>query len=275
MKALLSIAVLVASAASHAQAVWPEAAAGNRPAASISPRPARLPADMKVTPVAAPAAQGTAAWSGGWRGWGCGGFQCDVGLVVEQLTGDQATVSFAMAGANVDRAERVPARLVDNGKELEAKLADGSVVNFRLRPDKNLDFLWRQGSDWAAGVLAKDDSTAEQRQRAAQAWMASDAINVSFVQPGATYAVRVRPKAGASDFLLDAADECLRYATPTAMGYADPYLVVEFLPPLRGCNMRLQYRADPISGKAWAFRSDDGGESWRNVTGKGEVIFRR
>jgi hypothetical protein len=260
----------------RAQTVWPDALAGNQPAASLSARPARLPADLKVTRPGPEVPPERAAWSGGWRGWGCGGLECDVALVVEQLRGDEATLVYAIGSAQGDTSVRLPARFVANGRELQATLPNGATLHFRRRADGHVDYLWRDGpSEWVAGVLVKNDATNAERQRAAQQWMAADAIDIQFVQPWQAYTVRVRPRQGSSDFLSDAGDSCLRYRTPTSLRYAEPYLVVEFAPTLRGCGYKVQYRADPVSGRAWAYRLDVDATQWRQVSDTAEIRLRR
>lgn len=279
MPKLLLLLLLGAAAlpmALRAQAVWPEAVAGNRPAASLSPKPARLPADVRVVPPGPEVPSDRAAFSGGWRGWGCGGYQCDVALVVEQVRGDEATVVYAMANAGTAYSGRLPARFVDGGRELQAVLPDGSTLRFRMRADRHLDYLWRGGaSDWSAGVLGKSEATGEERQRAAQQWMAADPLDIRFVQPWQSYTIRVRLGRGSADFLGDAGEGCLGYRTPTTVRYAEPYLVVEFTPAPRDCGFKVQYRADPVSGRAWAYRLDRDATAWRNVTGTAQIQLER
>ncbi|RYF18810.1 MAG: hypothetical protein EOO30_01985 [Comamonadaceae bacterium] len=273
---LLLLAGAALPAAVRAQAVWPEALAGNRPAASLSPRPARLPADLSVTPPGPEVPPQRAAFSGGWRGWGCGGFECDVALVVEQIRGDEASVVYALASASTDYSVRVPARFVSEGKELHATLPNGSTLQFRMRPDRHVDYLWRDGAaDWVGGVLARSDATSEQRQRAAQQWMAADVVDIRFVQPWQSYTIRVRPGRGSADFLGDAGDGCLGYRTPTSVQYAEPYLVLEFAPAPHDCSYKVQYRADPVSGRAWAYRLDRNATAWRHITGTAEIQLER
>lgn len=254
-----------------AQTNWPAALADNELVASRSARAAKFPADVKLAPQATGA---RATWSGGWRGWACGGFQCDIGLVVEDIRGDQATVVFALGAAEREISERLTARFV--GEELQARLADGTTIHFRPRPDRNIDFLWQRPADWVGGVLAKDDSSAQQRQAAAQRWLANDAIDVRFVQPWQTYTIVLRPRRGSTDFLGDAGDGyCLTARVPTRFDYAEPYMLVEFVPQLNGCNYRVQYRVHPVTGRGWAFRSDDDGRSWRHTTGKAQIQLER
>lgn len=267
---VLALVLSAVAAAASAQTNWPAAIADNQLVASRSIRAAKFPADVKLAPQATGA---RAAWAGGWRGWACAGFQCDIGLVVEDIRGDEATVVFALGAAEREMSERLPARFV--GNELQARLADGSTIHFRQRPDRNVDFLWRRTADWVGGVLAKDDTTLQERQAAAQRWLARDAIDVRFVQPWQTYSIVLRPKRGSTDFLADAGDACLTTRVPTRFGYAEPYMVVEFAPELRGCNYQVQYRVHPVTGRAWAFRSDDGGKSWRHTTGKAEIQLER
>lgn len=268
---LLSLGLLALAPAAPAQTAWPAAVAGNQPAASLSPRGIRLPADARAAPVSAVPA-GPAAWSGAWRGWACRGFECDVGLVVEDVRGDEARIAFAMAATQLDLSQRAQARVV--GNELQARLADNTTIHFRPRPDGHLDFLWRRHGDWVAGVLTRDDSTAEQRQQAAQRWLASDAFDVEMDTNRQSYTIRVRPKRGTTDFLGDAADECLYSKVPTRVAYSDPYVVMQFEPTLRGCDYRVQYRAHPVSGRVWAYRSEDGA-SWRQIAENAEIRLSR
>ena len=278
MSKLLLVLLLGAAAipaAVRAQSDWPEALAQNRPAASLSPRPARLPADLKVTPPGPEVPANRAAFSGGWRGWGCGGFQCDIALVVEQIRGDEASIVYATANANTQYTGRLPARFV-NGQELLATLPDGSTVQFRMRPDGHVDYYWRDGtSDWSAGVLVKDQATSDERRRAAQHWLAADVMDIRFTQPWQSYKIRVHPTRRSADFLGDAGDGCLGYRTPTSVQYAEPYLVVEFAPAQRDCRFKVQYRADPVSGRAWAYRLDRDATTWRHVTGTAEIQLER
>lgn len=269
-----SLGLLVGMGGVCAQTTWPAVLAENVSAASLSTRAIRLPADVRLTRAAPAAAGARAAWSGGWRGWGCQGFSCDVGLVVEDIRGDQATIVVALAAAGgLDISQRLQARFV--GNELEARLADGTSVHFRQRPDRQLDFMWRRQQDWVGGVLTKDDSTAQERQRAAQEWLARDAFDVDLLQPAKTYTVRVRPKKQSTDFLADAADECLSNNVPTRTAFAEPYVLIEFAPTLRGCGYKVQYRAQPVTGRAWAFRSEDGGATWRQIVGNSEIRLSR
>jgi hypothetical protein len=267
---LVSCLLLVLSSVTAAQVAWPDATADNQPGPSLSTRALRLPADVRLPATASSAAT---PWSGGWRGWGCVGFSCDAALVVEDMSGDSATVVIAMAGSELDLSERVQARLVAG--ELQARLADGSTMQFRQRPDRNLDFLWQRRGDWVAGVLFTDDSTAEQRELASRRWMGRDTLEVALVQPWQTYSVRVRPGSGTSSFIADAGDACLGARVPTQVRFADPYLVMDFAPSLAGCNFRVQYRAHPVTGKAWAFRQDQGETSWRRIARQAEMDLRR
>ncbi|MDB5912340.1 MAG: hypothetical protein JWP22_1015 [Ramlibacter sp.] len=274
MKSLLVLFALFGlSAGAGAQTAWPDATADNQPGASHSARSVRLPADVKLMSARADPAGAHAAWSGGWRGWGCPAFTCDVALVVEEARGDEATVVIAAAGSELDLSERVQARFV--GDELQARLADGSTMQFRQRADGNVDFLWRRRADWVAGVLGKDDSTLEQREAEARRWLARDTLDVKLVQPWQAYSIRVRPAARSSSFIADAGDACLGARVPTDLRFVDPYLVMEFAPTLGGCNFKVQYRAHPVTGKAWAFRQDNGESSWRRIARQADIALQR
>lgn len=268
---LISCGLLAATAGAIAQVAWPADIATNQPGASLSVRPVRLPADVRLQP----AARGTgaaAALAGGWRGWACAGAECDVALVVEEVRGDSATIVFAIAAAQLDFSERLRARLV--GNELQASLPDRTTVHFRPRPDGSVDFLWQRHGDWVGGVLSRDSSTPQERQAAAQRWLARDTMDISLKQPWQRYTIRVRPRAGSTDFLADAGDECLSARVPTRVKFSEPYVVIDFAPRMPGCNFKVQYRAHPVTGKTWAFRSDDGA-SWYPIATKADIELDR
>lgn len=268
----ISCGLLVATAAAVAQIAWPDAIATNRPGASMSVRTVRLPADVRLQP-AARGSGAAAVLAGAWRGWACAGAECDVALVVEELRGDSATIVIAIAAGQLDISERLRARVV--GSELQAALPDGSSVHFRARPDRNLDFLWQRRADWVGGVLSPDSSTPQERQAAAQRWLARDTMDISLKQPWQRYTIRVRPRGGSTDFLADAGDECLSARVPTQVRFADPYMLFDFSPRMPGCNFKVQYRAHPVTGKAWAFRSDDGGATWYSIATKADIELAR
>lgn len=270
---IVALPLVAAMGAAGAQTAWPAGTADNQPAASLSTRSIRLPADVRIAQGAPAVADARGTWLGGWRGWACRGFECDVGLVVEDIRGDEATAVVALAaGSGLDLSERVRARFV--GDELQARLSNGTSVRFRQRADRGLDFMWQRPSDWVAGVLTKNDTSAADRQRAAQAWLSRGTFDVNVALPAQNYTVRVRPTRGASDFLAGAGDECLTTNVPTRLAYNDPYVVMQFQPQLRGCNFSLQYRADPVTGKTSAFRSEDGGASWRQIASNGNITLR-
>ena len=268
----LAMVCMGTALAAGAETPWPPELAANAPAASRSPQAIHFPADVKL------ASLGTggiarAGWDGGWRGWACRGFECDVGLVVEEIRGDEATVVFAIASEGLDYSQRLRARF--QGTELHFSLGDRGTVALRMRPDRHLDLLWQRRTDWVGGVLVRDDSTAQERTLAAEQWLARAAIDVQMTHPLQTYTIRVHPPRRASDFLAWAGDECLGRAVPTQLRFEDPYIVMVFTPGLRGCDFQVEYRAHPVTGRAWAYRSDDEGESWRDITGKAEMKLRR
>jgi hypothetical protein len=269
---LISCGLMVGTAAAVAQVAWPAATATNQPGGTLSARPVRLPADVRLQP-AARATGPAAGLAGGWRGWGCAGAECDVALVVEDVRSDTATVVFALAAAQLDMSERLQARVV--GNELHATLADGSTLHFRTRPDRSLDFLWQRRSDWVGGVLSRDNSTLQERQAAAQRWLARETVDIHLKQPWQRYTIRVRPRGGSTDFLADAGDECLSARVPTQVRFAEPYVLIDFTPRMPGCNFKVQYRAHPVTGRTWAFRSDDGGASWYSIATKADIELAR
>lgn len=269
---MISCGLLLGACAAVAQVAWPEAIATNKPGASLGVRPVRLPADVRPRP-AAPGSSAAAALTGGWRGWACAGAECDVALVVEEVRGDTANIVFAIAAAQLDISERVRARVV--GNELHATLLDGTRVHFRPRPDRSVDFLWQRHGDWVGGVLSRDDSTLQERQAAAQRLLARETMDIALQQPWQRYTIRVRPRAGSTDFLGDAGDECLSARVPTQLRFAEPYLLIDFVPRMQGCNFKVQYRAHPVTGRTWAFRSDDAGASWYPIVTKGEIALVR
>jgi hypothetical protein len=269
---LISCGLLAVASAAVGQVAWPEAIASNAPGGTLSVRPVRLPADVRLE-APAPGSGPAAALAGGWRGWACAGAECDVALVVEEVRGDAATIVFALAAGQLDLSERLRARVV--GNEIHANLPDGTSVHFRPRPDRSVDFLWQRRGDWVGGVLSRDNSTLQERQAAAQRWLARDTMDIHLKQPWQRYTIRVRPRAGSTDFLADAGDECLSSRVPTQVRFTDPYLLVDFMPRMHGCNYKVQYRAHPVIGKTWAFRSDDGGASWYPIATRAEIELAR
>jgi hypothetical protein len=137
------------------QTNWPGFMASLEPGKSRSPVAAYLPANTEITPPAADLPAAKAAWSGKWSGWACQNWVCDTKLAVEKVTTDGAAIIYSFAsqrwGPVVLHAEAKFA-----GDELQADIGGGERVAYRMRSDGNIDFMWTQGQNWAAGILSKE-----------------------------------------------------------------------------------------------------------------------
>jgi hypothetical protein len=74
---------------------------------------------------------------------------------VVKVTAEGTTIIYGFASANVKPfTARVEGKFV--GDELQATLRGGPKLAYRMRKEGDLEFLWRSGGQWAAGILSKD-----------------------------------------------------------------------------------------------------------------------
>lgn len=143
------------SALAVAQTAWPDFMSRLSPSSSVSPVDAVLPANVIVEPPTPDVPPDKARWSGKWSGWACQDRVCSTKLVVEKVTADAAGIIYAFASADAKPPpERVEAKFV--GDELQATLRSDAKLAYRMRIDGNLEFLFRRGNQWAAGILSRD-----------------------------------------------------------------------------------------------------------------------
>ncbi|MEX1166089.1 MAG: hypothetical protein WEK74_04345, partial [Hydrogenophaga sp.] len=153
---LIALAVSSISAvAASAQPSWPAIMPRLKPAVSESPVAAVLPAGgISVPPVSALPAE-RMRWLGQWRGWACLGRQCDVRIDVEGLSGQQATVAFAIADALQGQLAERATGTFENG-ELTVPLSGKRLV-LRLRADGDMEMsFWKPETQLlSVGVLTQ------------------------------------------------------------------------------------------------------------------------
>jgi hypothetical protein len=141
---------------------WPGSQAFLQAGVSRSTRAAVLPTDVRVTVPDDNVPAGLRLFSGRWTGWSGTGHRASVEIAVESLHPNGGTIAYAYSSPTSALIQhRIGVRLIDN-QELEGVLPGGEIVNFRIRPDGNMDYLWRRDrsgdssfSAWAAGVLTR------------------------------------------------------------------------------------------------------------------------
>ena len=139
------------------QANWPATINNLLPGESNSPVAAYLPANTKIIPPAIGLPPEKAVWSGKWRGWADRDRKGDARLVVEQVTDDGAKIIYSYASNTIKPfVRRMQAKFV--GNELQADIDANVRVFYRMRPDGDVEFLWRKGETWVAGILSKEKS---------------------------------------------------------------------------------------------------------------------
>lgn len=145
----------VAASRTISETPWAGFQSGLKPRESQSPRKALLPDDVSITPPSAQVAPEHKSYSGTWHGWMCRDAACDTKLAVESVSDEAATIVYAFASGDIEPVfERLTAKFV--GSELQGRLQSGSWLSYRLRPDGNLDVMWRNTSgDWGSGILSK------------------------------------------------------------------------------------------------------------------------
>ncbi len=143
------------SLAAVGQTKWPDFMPTLQPGLSQGPAKVELPVGLtseSADPAIAPA---KAAWLGTWRGWACVNKVCDVKMLVERVTNDGATLHYGFASARVNPSVvKMEGRF--NGDELHAQGSSGATMVYRMRSSGEVEFLWRNGDQWAAGILSKD-----------------------------------------------------------------------------------------------------------------------
>lgn len=134
---------------------WAGFQKGLKPGESSSPVKAPLPDDVVISAPSGDVAPERRTYSGIWHGWMCRDAICDAKLAVESVSNEGATIVYAFGSEKKGAAsERLVAEFVDD--ELRGRFKSGSLVTYRLRPDGNLDVMWRnQTGDWGAGILTK------------------------------------------------------------------------------------------------------------------------
>jgi len=138
-----------------AQTNWPDFMPTLNPGLSTSPVEVVVSSSLTVEPPAPDVPPAKARWSGKWSGWACQDQVCDTKLVVLNVTAEGATIIYAFASASVKPfIARVEAKFF--GDELQATLRGGAKLAYRMRKEGDLEFLWRSGGQWAAGILSKD-----------------------------------------------------------------------------------------------------------------------
>ncbi|MEK6666483.1 MAG: hypothetical protein AABZ20_08685 [candidate division NC10 bacterium] len=151
---LLALLLLCPGLAS-AQTNWPDFMPKLDPGLSTSPVAAVVPPSVTVEPPAPDVPPDKARWSGKWSGWACQDRVCDTKLVVEKVTTEGATIIYAFASAKAKPfTARLEAKFV--GDELQATPRSGAKLAYRMRKEGDIEFLWRSGGQWAAGILSKD-----------------------------------------------------------------------------------------------------------------------
>ncbi len=147
--------LLLCPALASAQTNWPDFMPKLDLDLSTSPVAAVVPPSVTVEPPAPDVPPAKARWSGKWSGWACQDQVCDTKLVVERVTAEGATIIYAFASASVKPYNaRLEAKFV--GDELQATLRSGAQLAYRMRKEGDIEFLWRSGSHWVAGILSKD-----------------------------------------------------------------------------------------------------------------------
>jgi len=138
---------------SLAQTNWPDFMPTLNPAVSQSPVAAVVLPGAHVEPPAPNVPPDKARWSGTWSGWACPDALCDTKLIVEMVTAEGATMIYAFASAKQKPyTTRVEAVFV--GGELQATLPSGAKLAYRMRNEGEVEFLYRSGTIWVAGILA-------------------------------------------------------------------------------------------------------------------------
>jgi len=154
---LAAFAILaLASHLATAQTKWPGYVSQLVHAASESPVAAVVPPDAAIQTPGSNVSPNKARWSGIWSGWGCLGQVCDIKLVVEKLTDEDATIIYVGASDSSELSERVQA--VFSGDELKATLSTGTVLSFRIRAGGSgvMEFVgYGNGVLRVAGVLSQ------------------------------------------------------------------------------------------------------------------------
>jgi len=149
------IGLALAACAVHAQTPWPLGIADLQPGDSVNPFAVALP---ETSAPSRPATAKAESWAGRWTGYSCRRRQCDVKLVVDEVTETEATVTVGFSsntrelliekarGTFVDRELRV-------SLSLEPALLAG--VALRLRPTNVMEMVRLQAADPVGGVLTK------------------------------------------------------------------------------------------------------------------------
>lgn len=136
------------------QTIWPDFMPTLVPGQSQSPVAAVVPPNSLIETPSADVPADKARWSGIWAGWLCRDKACDTKLVVEKVTAEGATIVYAFASSNVKPyTVRLEGKFI--GDELQATLENGARLAYRMRNKGDLEFIWRKGDQWYAGVLAK------------------------------------------------------------------------------------------------------------------------
>lgn len=131
---------LALSMSAASQAIWPNCSSEIQPDASESLVAAQAPADARVQAPDASLPTDKARWSGEWSGWACQGRLCDLKLIVESVRSDGATIVYSAASSQAGAiSHRLKARF--NADELQAVLASGMQIAFRMRTDNVVEVV--------------------------------------------------------------------------------------------------------------------------------------
>ena len=134
---------------------WPEFMPTLQSGPSASPVEAVLPSGVIIEPPGPDVPTDKTKWSGTWSGWACRNETCATKLAVQKIVPDGASIIYVFASANGKGSPiRADGRFV--GDELQATLPSGARLAYRMRKDGDLEFLYRKGDEWAAGILTSD-----------------------------------------------------------------------------------------------------------------------
>jgi len=149
-----STALLSISSFASAQTAWPEFMPTLKGGWSNSSVAAQLPPEVLQAPPDNPAASRKTQWAGQWQGWSGRDRSVDYKVVISNVTEGTATIDYAAASSTFTPFyARVNGRFV--GDELQAYLAGEATITFRMRASGELEFMWKRGGTWSAGVFTK------------------------------------------------------------------------------------------------------------------------
>ena len=159
---LLLTGLILSPGVAWAQTPWPASLSTREPGLSQSPVSVVI-WSVNIEPPGPGVAPDKARWAGKWSGWACRDQACDVKLIVEHVTPEGARVITGFASATVKpNTSRGNAQFV--GEELQVKWRDGSATAYRMRPEGDIELLWRSSDscvdlsrcEWHGGVLSKE-----------------------------------------------------------------------------------------------------------------------